>query len=270
MPKSENDTLYSPSLSSFAIGAACGLLFYLVVGLGLWTLWGPKGILNSASVTAAGGYWHGRVMSSPINLFSFMAFGMAITLLFRRSRQIRREEKSLDSDLLGPDDESLILPDDALEIRKRLKQMDETTRRCVVFRLLGAGLQRARANWSAEDCGEAIKTQAQLIQGQIEAGYSMIRYFAWAIPSIGFIGTVLGIGWAMSAMQGTKGVDKMSAAAGELSMAFDTTFVALALSLILMFILHRVQAADDGFLVRSTDWCMRRFVFRMHISRAKA
>jgi biopolymer transport protein ExbB/TolQ len=195
---------------------------------------------------------------------------VAVCLLLSRSWHIKREKRSFDLNLLGQDHEALLLPDDALEIRKRLKQVDDRDQRSVLVQLLSAGLQRARANWSAEDCGEAIKTQAELIQGQIEAGYSIIRYLAWAIPSIGFIGTVLGIGYAMGSLQGTKGEDMMTAAARHLSMAFDTTFVALVLSLILMFILHRVQAADDGFLVRATDWCMRRFVFRMHIPKANA
>ncbi len=270
MSNSETAAGYRPGLTPILIGAAAGSLFYLVIALGLLTaLWGPKGFLipgDAAESVIENGYWIGRVMGSWVNLFSFIAFGIAVALLLSRSRQIQMEERSFSLDLLGADDDSLLLPDDALEIRKRLKYVDEKTQRTVLLQLLSAGLQRARANWSAGDCGEAIKTQTELIQGQVEASYSIIRYLAWAIPSIGFIGTVLGIGYAMGALQGAKGENMLTEAAKHLSMAFDTTFVALVLSLILMFLLHRVQAADDGFLVRATDWCMRRFVFRMHIT----
>ena len=57
----------------------------------------------------------------------------------------------------------------------------------------------------------------------------------------------------MGSLQGTKGQDMMETAAHYLGMAFDTTFVALVLSLILMYLLHRVQSADDTLLVRATD-----------------
>jgi len=249
----------------------CGAAFYFCVALGLFhTMWGPDGVMISSQApeaVAKSGYWIGHVMSSWINLFSLVAFGIAVALLVTRAKRVRREAAAFDLQLLGADDDALILPEDALEIRKRLKHLDGKHENSLLVQLLAAGVQRARANWSAEDCGEAIKTQSELLQGQTEAEYSLIRYLAWAIPSIGFIGTVLGIGQAMGALQTTKGQDMMTEAARHLSMAFDTTFVALVLSLMLMYMLHRVQAADDSFLVRATEWCMRRFVFRMHIPR---
>jgi len=213
--------------------------------------------------------WLGRVISGwpshwP-NLLSLMAFGVAMALLIDRMRSLAWQRKAFSMNLLGDDTDTLLLPEDALEARKRLRQLGDGDRNLVLIRLLDAGLQRARANWSAEDVGTAVKTEAELVGGDVEAEYSTIRYLAWAIPSIGFIGTVLGIGDAMGFFGGEADSTDISGAASALSMAFDTTFVALLLSLVLMYFLHRVQAKDDGFLVDATSWCMRRFVYRMHI-----
>ena len=71
----------------------------------------------------------------------------------------------------------------------------------------------------------------------------MVRYIIWAIPSIGFIGTVRGIGEALSqahiAVQGD--IASMTASLG---VAFNSTFVALAVSIFLMFFLHQLQTSN--------------------------
>ena len=243
------------SMGAALIGVALGAGFYFVVALGiLYTAVGPD-------------YWIGRVMSSWINLFSFIAFAVAMMLLLVRWMEVMRMGRGFKLGLLSNDPEILILPDDARQIRKRLGQLPEKDQALVPVSLLSSALQRARANWSAVDAGEAVKTQAELLQGQVDSQYATIRYLAWAIPSIGFVGTVLGIGEAMGAIKPSEesDVNPMEQAANHLSMAFDTTFVALVLSLILMYFLYKIQADDDSLLVRATDWCMKRFVFRMHI-----
>jgi len=275
----------------FAAGAAAGAACYLLF---------PCFVLPMAFGKDA---WISRVMADWIDLLTFMAFGSATMLLLERWRLLRGEARgfSFVASAGGPD--TLLLPDDALEQRKRLRQLSASDRGLIVVQLFNAALQRARANWSAQDAGEAVKTQAELMQGEQDAQYSMIRYMAWAIPSLGFIGTVLGIGEAMATLNvgpapsaaasvapagpapasagaptGTPAApasdvaedSPLPAAIGHLGTAFNTTFVALILSLILMFLVQRVQADEDAFLIRATDRCMREFVFRMHIPRQAA
>ena len=72
----------------------------------------------------------------------------------------------------------------------------------------------------------------------------MVRYIAWAIPSIGFIGTVRGIGAALG--QAHKAVEgDISGVTLNLGVAFNSTFVALILSIIIMFLLHQLQHMQD-------------------------
>ncbi len=237
-----------------------------VVGAGVWAA------LAFGLETACGAErWIGHVFSSPINAASFLAFGAAMGQLLQRRLQISRERHGMTVALLDSDDETLLLPDDVKTARKQLPSVPEQLRDSLPVRLLTVGLLRARANWSATDVSSAIESEAHLIQEEVEASYSNIRYLAWAIPSIGFLGTVLGIGWAMGDMNVT-GLDKgdsLSVATSHLSVAFDTTFVALTLSLILMFILHRVEALDDHLMTRTKSWCLRQLPLRMHIAAEK-
>ena len=79
---------------------------------------------------------------------------------------------------------------------------------------------------------------------RLESELSMIRYIAWAIPAIGFIGTVRGIGDALA--QADKAVQGDIAGVTEsLGVAFNSTLVALLLSILLMFLVHQLQSFQE-------------------------
>jgi biopolymer transport protein ExbB/TolQ len=87
----------------------------------------------------------------------------------------------------------------------------------------------------------------------------MIRYIAWAIPSIGFIGTVRGIGEALTqahrAVQGD-----ISGVTESLGVAFNSTFVALLLSLLLMFVLHQLQLKQERLVLDTESYVDERLL----------
>lgn len=86
--------------------------------------------------------------------------------------------------------------------------------------------------------------------------YTIPRYINWAIPILGFIGTVLGISLAADGIQrlisSTRGLSQLSGQLGEaiapLGIAFDTTLIALSLSVFLMLLQTMLQRWEDGML----------------------
>ena len=79
---------------------------------------------------------------------------------------------------------------------------------------------------------------------RMDSELSMIRYIAWAIPSVGFIGTVRGIGEALG--QAHRAVDgDISGVTQSLGTAFNSTFVALLISILIMFFLHQLQSMQE-------------------------
>ena len=80
---------------------------------------------------------------------------------------------------------------------------------------------------------DTIKEQCDIEAERLDSELSMVRYIAWAIPSIGFIGTVRGFGEALG--QAYKAVEgDISGVTASLGVAFNSTFVALILSIIIM------------------------------------
>jgi biopolymer transport protein ExbB/TolQ len=95
-----------------------------------------------------------------------------------------------------------------------------------------------------QDVSEAGHAVCAAEAERLDSELSMIRYIAWAIPAIGFIGTVRGIGDALS--QAHKAVTgDISGVTEGLGVAFNSTLVALLLSLVLMFLLHQLQLAQE-------------------------
>ena len=99
---------------------------------------------------------------------------------------------------------------------------------------------------------------------RLDSGLAMIRYIAWAIPAIGFIGTVRHIGDAL--LQAHKAVTgDITGVTSDLGIAFNATFVALLLTIILMFFLHQLQQAQEGFVHDTDHWIDQHLIRHMQV-----
>ena len=90
----------------------------------------------------------------------------------------------------------------------------------------------------------------------------MIRYIAWAIPSIGFIGTVRGIGAALGvAHQAVDG--DISGVTQSLGVAFNSTFIALLISIFLMFLVYQLQLLQERLVFDTEFYIDQHLITRM-------
>lgn len=104
---------------------------------------------------------------------------------------------------------------------------------------------------SAENVPNFVSVEADGFYETYEAQNKIIHYLIWAIPTLGFIGTVLGIGDALSATVDIQSnvlsvrADAESQVGSNIGLAFDTTFVALFLSFFLMLFFYLLQKSQD-------------------------
>jgi len=249
------------------VGLVAGLAFYIVIAVILL-----KRVLGKMLADGGAIPWSCRVMSDPINAITFAAFGVAIAILAYRRKKLRGEQKIFGTAFMDESEDRVLIPEDARELRKKVVKLSSQDRGTILIRLLVTGLKRSKSSWNATDVADAINNQSDIVASELESDYAMIRYLAWAIPSIGFIGTVLGIGKAMGTIGGSSSDSAVEGAgsgiaeaAGHLNTAFDTTFVSLGLSLILMYFVYTIQAKEERMISTAVDWCMQKFVNRMHI-----
>ena len=106
---------------------------------------------------------------------------------------------------------------------------------------------------------------------QSDSDYSMIRYLTWLIPTLGFIGTVLGISLALSfaAENDPQAATFLSGLTSQLSVAFYTTLVGLVMSAILVFLMYVVMNYEEGSLYRLEEHILDNFINRLYVKHGK-
>ena len=135
-----------------------------------------------------------------------------------------------------------------------LENLPEKVRGTPLVRTLISSLRRFLITGNIQNTSETIEANVEALAQKQEAENSMVRYLIWAIPAIGFIGTVRGIGTALSQADQALAGD-IAGMTESLGIAFNSTFVALLISIVLMFLLHQLQRLQDSMVVDTQDYC---------------
>ncbi|GAB1256332.1 hypothetical protein NBRC116494_08340 [Aurantivibrio plasticivorans] len=184
--------------------------------------------------------------------FVLMIWAMAI-MGFKANRALN-ERKLLSQTLINVSEGTSILPEDARELSRPIQALDEKQQHFLLPRTLLVALQRFGSTRNIGDVSHAIKETCDTESERLDSELAMVRYIAWAIPSIGFIGTVRGIGEALGMAH--KAVEGDIAGVTEsLGVAFNSTFVALVLSIIIMFFSHQLQLLQERLVLDVQSKC---------------
>ena len=125
-----------------------------------------------------------------------------------------------------------------------------------------ASIRRFEATNDVQNAADVIDSNIETTGMKLEAENSMIRYIIWSIPSIGFVGTVRGIGTALSeADEALAG--NIASMTESLGIAFNSTLVALLLSIGLTLVLHLLQGLQDGLVIDIEEYCDKYLIKRL-------
>jgi len=189
----------------------------------------------------------------------FILLIWALAIMGYKTRRGIHEQRLLDRRLLDIPEGTSVLPEDAREYSRSLEALPEGEQDYLLPRTLLSALQRFATTSSIQAVSDTIKESCEVESDRLDSELSMVRYIAWAIPSIGFIGTVRGIGDALA--QAYKAVEgDISGVTASLGVAFNSTFVALVLSIILMFCLHQLQLTQERLVLDCQRYCDKRLL----------
>jgi len=82
-------------------------------------------------------------------------------------------------------------------------------------------------------------------------------------PALGFVGTVRGIGLALQGAELAVKGDTTAVTSG-LGISFNSTLVALTLSIVLMYILHEIQLAQERLVLDTENYAEEELISRLH------
>ncbi|MDZ7684907.1 MAG: MotA/TolQ/ExbB proton channel family protein [Gammaproteobacteria bacterium] len=189
----------------------------------------------------------------------FILMLWAFSLMGYKAWRNVEERKLLQLDLIPLSEGTSILPEDTREYSRPIQALPESQQQYLLPRALLTALHRFRSTRNIQDVSNALRAICESESERLDSELSMIRYIAWAIPSIGFLGTVRGIGQALSqAHQAVQG--EIAGVTQSLGVAFNSTFVALLISIVVMFLLHQLQLAQERLVLDAEDYCDNRLV----------
>mgnify|MGYP003331469057 FL=1 len=178
----------------------------------------------------------------------------AISLMGYKALQTTQERRILQLDLVPLNQGTSILPEDTREYSRPIQALSDDQQGFLLPRTLLTALHRFRSTRNIQDVSNAVRAVCESESERLDSELSMIRYIAWAIPSIGFLGTVRGIGQALG--QAHKAVQgDIAGVTQALGVAFNSTFVALLISIIIMFLMHQLQLAQERLALDSEEYC---------------
>jgi biopolymer transport protein ExbB/TolQ len=183
-------------------------------------------------------------------------------ILQSRYREVLRQRRAFNLELLPTEEGARILPEDARPLSRKVEQVT-SGRPFVLANMIRLGLGKFAISKSAPDVAEVVRNQADVEMARFSASMSTVNYLAWAIPAIGFVGTVRGLGGAFGADAPTIEAFTQQAK-DQLKIAFDCTLVALVLSLVVMYFLHAVQRAEEMLVTDAQQYCQEHLLLRLY------
>lgn len=184
----------------------------------------------------------------------FILMLWALMIMGYKAGTALTERRILDHQLLRLSGGSSILPQDSQEYSRTLQDLPESQRTLLAPRTLLIALQRFAATRNIAAVATAVKDACEAESDRLDSELAMVRYIGWAIPSIGFIGTVRGIGEALG--QAHKAIEgDIIGVTVSLGVAFNSTFIALVISIFIMFFSHQLQLMQERLVQNTQDYC---------------
>lgn len=193
---------------------------------------------------------------------TYLIFAAGLADLYVRWRVARRELKLLDLKLLPEDDASVLQLSDLGPIRGRVVSLYDADNGFLPY-LIDISITQLQASRSVDQAVAILTSSLDLMVHRVDLRYQNVRYISWLIPTIGFIGTVVGIAVALEYIN-PKNPD-VGLVTGAMAVAFYTKLVALIVSAIVVFAQHAVQKQEEGALNAAGQYCLKNLINRIYI-----
>jgi biopolymer transport protein ExbB/TolQ len=189
-----------------------------------------------------------RYVTHPVECIGVLMFCMAAGALGTKLRASWTERRACRLALVPPWDGKTIPVEKAGELLARLKQLPARIQNTFMVQRIAAVLDFLCQRGSADELDDQLRNLADTDALALESSYALTRFITWAIPIIGFLGTVLGITGAISGVTPEVLEKSLSTVTDGLALAFDTTALALGLTMLTMFLSFIVERAEQGVL----------------------
>jgi len=254
---------------------------------------------DGAPAAGFGEYLHGLFLQRGWSQYvtTFLMF-WCLALLILKALNIKKQKRAMLLEALPADISEEINVNNLPAFHEHLINFPKPLRNTYIVNRLRKALEFFYIRQNNPEVASMITSQSDIDANKVAGSYSMVKVFLWAIPIMGFIGTVIGIGAAIggfgavlnagdapapaAAVASAEGGEAKPAAApapkadgmdaikgplldvlNSLGVAFDTTLLALVFSIILSFPASSLQNAEDDLVTSVDEYCIDHLLKRL-------
>lgn len=248
-------------LFTFLLGLLMTAGFFSVLIFGL------KGWSAASYVTAK------FLERGPCQYASVFLFCWGLAILLVKGKKLRFQKRALNLAAVPQRPDFVINPSTARAVLERIHALVDGSVHFILLNRIERAISNLNNIGQIGDVATLLRDQSEYDEQQVSSSFRLLTGFIWAIPVIGFIGTVLGLsdaiggfgttlraGGEMSAIR-----DSLQGVTAGLATAFDTTLVALVAALVLQLLMVFTQNREEEFLDACSDYCHAHVTSRLRL-----
>jgi DNA-directed RNA polymerase subunit RPC12/RpoP len=244
-----------PALQSIALGVAMAAGFYVLVL--------PFGGTHFGALFLRRGW---------VPFVEVILMGWAVGILVLKWRKLRHQRAAMLLDVLPSGLGEEIAEGNVDRFIDHVKRIPPHLRDSIMVNRIRRALEHFRVRRSNPEVASMLAAQSEIDASAVHSSYTMIRVLIWSIPILGFIGTVLGISDAVAgfseSLDQAQDIEVLKASLNDvtagLAVAFDTTLVALCMSVLASFPAHSIQKSEEDLLNWVDEYCGENLLKRLN------
>lgn len=229
----------------------------------------------SAAAWFSTSYWAAVLHRSWTQYAVVLLWFWCLMILLIKALKLRVQRRALGfTDLVPAEADFVLSAATAEDVLATLRENCDDPTRFILFNRIDLALSNLKNMGNIADVDEVFQSQADNDEGAMESSYSLLRGLIWAMPVLGFIGTVIGLSDAIGNFSGVLSetadpaglADELRKVTDGLATAFDTTLVALVAALAIQLLMTVVHKSEEELLDDCKEYCQRRVVGKMRLT----
>ena len=242
-------------VTSGAIGFVCASLLFAV-------------LYPFRTVRFGGMFWDSFSINFPTTLLMFWSFA----ILILKWRRLTRQKSAMLLDLLPTDISQEITLQSLDRFLAHIDSLPPDAQESILVNRVRRGIEHFRVRKTAAETVTMMESQSAIDASNVAGSFTIIKVFIWAMPILGFIGTVMGVSSAVSGLSATLQsandisavTESMKGVFGGLGVAFDTTLLALVMSMAVKIPTSAMQKSEDGVVTIADEYCNENLLRRLN------
>ncbi len=260
----EEDPTNPKAWLSFGIGMGLTLVWFAIV----YRLQAPPG---KAPAEFTSGEFLANLFFKhfTVSFANTLFFCWAMAICFLKFRLLSKQRRALILDVLPVELGKEITSENVGAFIDRLYELPLHLRDSLMTNRVRKGLELFEVRPNVSDLTTMMESRANVDAARVAGSYILVKAFLWAIPLLGFIGTVVGLSHAIGGMNFSNGDDlsqmvgSLNAVVSNLGTAFDATLLGLVYAVVLNFTMNPLGKHEEEVLTEIESYCNEMFLPRL-------